>query len=231
MPGRGRDIAVTGVSSDIVWVIGNGVTTGGYTIHRWTGTTWQTIPGGAVRITIDGAGRPWAVNNGNGIFRYSGAAFVPIPGCARDIGGGMTLTVTAGSVWVIGCTAIGADYSVHRWNGSVFEQVPGAGVRIAVDAAGRPWVVNAAGAIFRRNSSALTGTWEQMPGLAQDVGVGLREVWVTGPDNTIWERNLKDGPQVGWRSVPGSAINVSVGSGPAWITDAAQHIHRYRTGL
>jgi hypothetical protein len=36
------------------WVIGTNAVAGGYGIHRWTGTNWSAVPGGAMEITLAG---------------------------------------------------------------------------------------------------------------------------------------------------------------------------------
>lgn len=50
LPGRARDI---GVGSDgTVWVIGTGTVPGGHSIHRWNGSAWSQIEGGAEAIAV-----------------------------------------------------------------------------------------------------------------------------------------------------------------------------------
>jgi hypothetical protein len=56
-------------SNGSVWVIGSSAQPGGYNIARWSGSGWSGIFGGAVRITVDGSGLPWVVNNGQLIYR------------------------------------------------------------------------------------------------------------------------------------------------------------------
>ena len=64
--GEAQDIGVG--ANGAVWVIGTDVTPGGYGIHRWTGSGWQRIDGGGVRISVDPRGRPWVVNSSHTIF-------------------------------------------------------------------------------------------------------------------------------------------------------------------
>ena len=61
---------VTGLARDVgigangaVWIIGTNKVPGGYDIYRWTGSAWQNIPGGGVRIDVDPQGNPWIVQD------------------------------------------------------------------------------------------------------------------------------------------------------------------------
>lgn len=67
MPGQARDI---GIGANSVWVIGwTRIGGSGYGIYRWTGKSWQQIDGSAVKISVDGSGRPWVVNSAGSIFQ------------------------------------------------------------------------------------------------------------------------------------------------------------------
>ena len=46
LPGTGVDVGVG--ANGAAWLIGRTATAGGYGIHRWTGNSWQSVPGGAV---------------------------------------------------------------------------------------------------------------------------------------------------------------------------------------
>jgi len=81
-----------------------------------------------------------------------------------------------------------AMMNIHTRDGRVI-QVPvnkSDVVRITYDdvggiphAKGHPWVVNSNGNIYSRAS----GNWQQLPGLAKDIGVGADgSVWVIGMD-------------------------------------------------
>jgi hypothetical protein len=60
-----------------------------------------------------------------------------------------------GVVWIIGNDPPGVgDKTIYRWDGNAFQQIAGAGVRIAVDPNGRAWMVNTAGAISRWGESS-----------------------------------------------------------------------------
>ena len=80
-----------------VWVIGTGAVPGGFGIFRWTGSTWENVPGGAARIAVGPGGVPWVTNSNGNIFRRTGNDWQVMPGAAHDVDIG-----PEGSVWVIG---------------------------------------------------------------------------------------------------------------------------------
>src|SRR5262249_26286183 len=101
LPGLARDIGAGADGS--VWVIGtNPVGNDGVGDFRWTGSDWEAIDGGGVRIDVDEGGNPWVVNSGGQIFRRINDRWQLLPGLARDIGAGAD-----GSVWVIGTNPVG----------------------------------------------------------------------------------------------------------------------------
>ncbi|WP_458789416.1 tectonin domain-containing protein [Adonisia turfae] len=61
--GRAKDIAA-GATTDSIWLIGTNPVPGGYGIYQWNGSGWVGKPGGAVKITVDENGTPWATNSG-----------------------------------------------------------------------------------------------------------------------------------------------------------------------
>ena len=126
-----------------------------------------------------------------------------------------------GSVWFISAaTTNGADGSIYRVTPSGPQQVAGGAMRIAVDPAGNPWVVNSGNQIFRWNGSG----WQQMPGAARDVGIGANgAVWVIGTDMSPYKWNGSN-----WSKISGGAVLISVDpSGNPWVVNAANQIWRY----
>lgn len=124
MPGAAIDIAAG--DDGEVWAIGTNAAFGGHSIHRWDGNNWTTVPGGAERIAVDDDGNPWVANSQHLIFRGDGGSWHPVPGAARDLGAG------DGGVWAVGIDPHPSGYGVYKWNGTTFDQAPGAGVRIEV---------------------------------------------------------------------------------------------------
>jgi glucose/arabinose dehydrogenase len=165
LPGAARDIAVGGPGNGTTWAIGVSAIGANFSIHRWTGSTWQTMTGAATRIAVDSAGNAWVVNAAAQIYHWNGAAWDMMPGAATDIGAGLD-----GSVWVIGLGG-----GIYRWNGTNWTAVQGAASQIAVDAAGLAWVINSGGGIYHWTGSTFVPT----PGSAADVGSG-GTTWVVG---------------------------------------------------
>lgn len=102
------------------------------------------LPGSASRIDVDAGGTAWVVNAQGDVFRWNGSfngnPWIHVSGVlARDIaiGAGNTVFVT------------GMDDKVYRWTGSAWAVRQGAANNITVSAAGVPYVVNAAGKIYR----------------------------------------------------------------------------------
>ena len=154
--------------------------------------------------------------------------FTAMPGSAKDIGIG-----ASGHVWIIGTDAHGnGDFGIYNWSLGSWRRADGGAIRIAVSPTGVPWVVNAGGNIWRRTTnSATTGTWELMPGLATDIGIGYDgSVWIVGSitaparEGQIFKFNGS-----GWdQANNGSGVRISVGpSGDPWIlTSTAAIFHR-----
>ena len=68
-----------------------------------------------------------------------------------------------GSVWVIGDNPIGANFSIHRWDGVQWHQLPDAGFRISASFANSAWMVD-----FDRNIFEwVINNWVRRPGGAQ----------------------------------------------------------------
>jgi hypothetical protein len=68
-----------------------------------------------------------------------------VDGKAREISIGPD-----GSVWVIGGDSVGGGSTIWRWTGETWEQVEGAGTRIAAGRRGHAWVVNGNNDIFQK---------------------------------------------------------------------------------
>jgi peptidoglycan hydrolase-like protein with peptidoglycan-binding domain len=158
-------------------------------------------------------------------------AWEALPGLARDIGVGGN-----GAVWIIGTDDVGnGDGSIWKWNGSGWTPTDGGAVRIATDRNGVPWIVNSAGSIYRRSSSSpSSGTWDQMPDSATDIGAGFDDV------NSIWivsATHVDGADDFTIRKFNGSTwdtttevsggLRIAVGpTGVPWITNTAGQIFR-----
>ncbi|MDP1981618.1 MAG: hypothetical protein Q8K23_03670 [Sulfuritalea sp.] len=204
LQGSAVDIAA---SANALWVIGTNPVPGGYGLQHWDGKTFVSASGGAVRIDLDPQGNPWVVNDKDDIFRWTGSAWVGLPGKAKDIGIGAD-----GTVWAIGANKVPGGFGVYRWDAAknVWLDMRGGGVRIDVDASGKPWVVNDAGKIFFGGTS---GWREYSYGvLARDIGVG--------PEGSVFIAAKNDGAvykfdrdSLTWIKRNGGLNEISVGPG------------------
>jgi hypothetical protein len=90
----------------------------------------------------------WVIGEDGRIYRQvnTGDGWIEKPGCATAI-------ANAGKddVWVIGCDAADAagNRSIYQWDGSTWVKRPGAGVEIALQPDGKPWLLQADGSIWR----------------------------------------------------------------------------------
>ena len=144
---------------------------------------------------------------------------------ARDVGVGAN-----GAVWIVSDVSAGnGNYEVKKlvtptlvgleaWSASYAPAT-----RIAVDPSGFPWIVNAAGYIYRW----LGSSWQLMPGGASDIGIGANgTVWVIGTDGLTYRWNGSS-----WTYIPGSGVRIAVDpAGNAWVVNGSYQIYRYVSG-
>jgi len=187
-------------------------------VLRWSGTSWENIPGTASRVAVDAEGAAWVVTADSLIYKYDMATkyWQAKPGTAKDIGIGGD-----GSVWIIGTNAVQGGYDISKWDWSTstWKNIPGGAVKIAVEPSGNAWIVNNTGNVFRYNGSS----WDLKPGLLKDIGIGANGViWCTGPNDAIYKW---DGSN--WQGQSGGASWVSVGpDGNAWVVNAGGEVWR-----
>jgi hypothetical protein len=153
------------------------------------------------------------------------APWQKLPGQARSIASGAD-----GSLWTVGTIAMGnGNYALYRWVGAGWVQANGAGVKVAVDGSGIPWVINAAGEIFVSSG----GQWKRVPGSARDIAAGADgSVWVIGALHlahrlTRAER-MKDLQHSSWNRSRQRRCNApekgsQYGCGPAKIPTSENH--------
>lgn len=196
-----------------------------YPIFKWNETTveWEkeSTGGAAVRISVGPDGSPWVVNSAGKIFHLSHGSWRLLPGSATDIGVGAD-----GSVWVIGGNRSplenGSIFKLDS-DGQAWSQVAGGAVNVSVSNSGAPWVVNAAGGIFRW----VDGGFRDLPGEATDIGVGgeFDSAWVTGARTSGIYYLSRAGA---WVQVPGGAFRISVGpDGKPWVVTGQKTIYRW----
>ncbi|HEX5041713.1 MAG TPA: hypothetical protein VFV75_02345 [Candidatus Polarisedimenticolaceae bacterium] len=209
LPGDLTDVGVA--VNGALFAIGANVAKGGKSIHRWTGSGWKPVPGGAVRIAVDPDGNPWVVNDAGAVYRRTKSKWedvppLPAPGPratapALDVGIGAD-----GTVWVLG-----RGGALYRWSGSAWTTFEGRGdgVALAVGPKGEPWIVSATGDVQRFQPD--TSSWTRFPGQAQDVAVAADgTVFIVGAGPGTVHR-LEAGTWVADPAASGSRIS----AGPA----------------
>jgi len=138
--------------------------------------------------------------------------------------------------WIIGPAAaqtiLNYDAANRRWTG-----VDGAAVRVASSPDGQPWVINQAGAIWRRTrgpTGYADGTWQPVPGgrSARDIAVGADgSVWIidTTPGAAgqgYGIERLMNAAVGAWKAMLGpEAVAIAVGpDGQPWVINASGEI-------
>jgi hypothetical protein len=225
LPGIGNDISVGANGSVFITDFTTVSSTGGYEILKWNGSSWTTIPGAGVRLAVDPSGNPWVINKSHLIFRFNGSYFQRLPGVGTDIGIGAN-----GSVFITDTTTVSptGGFRVLKWNGSNWDIMPGAaGVRVAVDPSGTPWIVNKSNLIYKYNGS----TWTPLTGQATDIGIGADgSVYIVSATfvSPSGGYRISKWNGSGWTAtVSGAGINISVDpNGHPWTVNASELIYR-----
>lgn len=168
------------------------------------GQTWRKLPGAATRIAASDVSA-WITNNAGEIYRYHKGTWTKVDGPkATDIATGSSDR----EVWVLGGKPGSADQNVYRMNGAKWQQISGAGARIAI-ADTSPWVVNSKGEVWNMAG----GKWTQSTSApkAVDIGASKAGVWLLGGNKGSggYEIYKLDGSK--WVKQPGAAMNIAVG--------------------
>src|ERR1700761_8582221 len=125
--GTGADGSVYAVSTTVY------STTGGFTILKWNGTSWDTMTDcSGTRIAADQHGIPWVTNKSNIVYQYSGSVlWNPLTAVqANDIGIGADGSIYI-SAWDTG--VYGYEPPIYKYTGSSWTQVNNAfGTSISV---------------------------------------------------------------------------------------------------
>jgi len=217
--GAATDISVGGKGS--AWVVGRTPRPGGnFNLYRWNGLDWTLESGAVVKISVDPAGNPWAINASHQIYHLGPSGWTHLSGTATDISQGVN-----GSLWVIGTHARLGGFAIYHWNGAGWVAVPGGAVTIAVDPSGNPWAINDAHEIIHW----VGGRFVRFPGSAEDIAVGAGgSVWVTGTNPTAGGYGIFRGIGTGWAEVPGGAVKIAVdANGYPWVVNSAGQIFSY----
>ncbi len=214
MPGIARDIGAGADGS--VWVIGaKQIGEGGNEIYRWAGDQWVLVGGGAQRISVDGAGKPWVATKNNEIYRWNGRGWDGLPGAFVDIA-----VNASGQAWGLSTKKRPGGNEVYRWSGTGWTLIGGGMNRLAVDSNGDAWGVSDRGLIYRW----VGRDWQQLPGAAVDIGIGGGDsVFIAGTDGNVHKWNGS-----GWTKRDGKAFTaISVdGRGVPYAVTPSGEIYR-----
>ncbi|MCL4179674.1 MAG: hypothetical protein KJ072_18240 [Verrucomicrobia bacterium] len=149
-PGRGTDIAV-GANGE-VWMVGwyndlldTDRNPENRDIYRWTGSAWEEVDGGAVRIAVAPDGTPWILNDDGRLRQRVNGEWVPVDGRATDLGIG-----SDGTVWVTTLTDDwGEDGKLARLEGTNWINQTRSSAAVTVDPTGMPWFTMGDGDVYR----------------------------------------------------------------------------------
>jgi hypothetical protein len=215
--GAASNIAVG--ANGAVWSIGLTPTDGSYNIQSLNGNSWQSIDGGGVHIAVDPNGLPWVINEAGQIWQRTTNGWVAVAGLAKDIAIGAN-----GAVWSIGNTPTDGGFNIQSWNGKIWQNIDGGGVRIAVDPKGNPWVINSANQIFRR----VDNSWVLIVGSATDIAIGANgDVWIIGTSAREGGFNISKWNDGNWVDVDGGGKKIAVeNSGIPIVTNHLNQIFR-----
>ena len=171
-------------------------TSGSFSIHRWNGNAWDTIPGGLKHVSVGSAGEVWGVNTSDMIYRYNGNGWTRMPGALKNVSVG-----SDGSVW-----GVNANDSIYRWNGSGWTMISGKLKQISVGSAENVWGVSSNNHAYRWNGNG----WAQMSNWISNVAVASDgTVWATSPENAVYNFTDEDS----WVRVNGVNLSqISAGS-------------------
>jgi hypothetical protein len=124
-------------ANDTIYYIGPDVHEYGGNIYKWTVNGFEQIGGLAKKIEIDPEGNPWVINSHGDIYRMVNERWVLWPGLAEHIGFGQN-----GSIFCIGPIENIYGGKIYEWTGYGWLEKGGSAMRVDVDAAGTPFVVN-----------------------------------------------------------------------------------------
>jgi hypothetical protein len=117
-------------------------------------------------VAVDWEGNPWIVDKSNQVYRWDNSRFVEYEGIAAT-----DIAIGNGQMWIITAHKSGSNYRIARVDLKTgkLHVVGGAATQIAVDANGRPWVVNSAGYVYRWNGKG----WSYKAGIkARSIAAG-----------------------------------------------------------
>ena len=178
--------------------------------HWKSKNIWGVLPGALEHITIDTAGIAWGVDSQGKVVRYQGSYWEELPGKARLIKAGPD-----GSIWMVTQDNHLMQWNVRSqaWTPAISSPIP-AIKRLAINADGKPWVLDNDGKVRRFGGK----TWTTLPELAaKDLDIGPEgTVFVVDDEKYLWRWNAN---RKRWEHLNGEATSVAVGpNGTPWVT-------------
>jgi hypothetical protein len=172
----------------------------------------------------------------------AGKATISIKNAGHSVSATFTLTVTPGKFTDVGVGAdgsvflVGADqisgsegYRVYRYVNNELHKLPDcAAIRIAVSPHGVPWAINYQNQVLMYNA----GSWQQMPGLATDIGIGA-DGSVYAVSTTVYSATggftILKWNGTGWDTMTDcSGIHIAVDQhGTPWVTNKSNIVYQY----
>ncbi len=224
------------LAGGLVWTIndGNGTL---YGLDPATGTLVQSFGLGSIANhfpTPSVADGLLLAPAGNMVKAFEGSAGLPpappAPTFIAHSGSATNISVGADwSVWVVGTTpAAGGGHRIYHWNGNGWTPVGGSAVRISVDPAGNPWVVDASDQIYHLGPTG----WTHLGGSATDISVGANgSLWAIGAGAQLGGFGIYHWNGQVWVKVPGGAVTIAVDpSGNPWAINSAGEIMHWVGG-
>jgi hypothetical protein len=123
-------------------------TTGGFKIYKWnpTNSRWEQQEGGAIKVTVDGKGNPYIIDDDNRMHQRVNGEWARMPGRAFDIAAG-----PEGSLVAVSTRESGAGYYLYKWNftTSRWIQIGDGAKYVTVGPYGGPIFIDNTESIFR----------------------------------------------------------------------------------
>ncbi|MEQ9559337.1 MAG: tectonin domain-containing protein [Rhodospirillales bacterium] len=204
LSGAARDVAIGADGTRFHVEMAKGSPANGAIKMAAKGENWRTLSGGATRIAATDIS-VWVVNGAGEIYRWQKGKWLKVNGpVATDIAVGGTDK----EVWILGGNGKAADQGVYRMHGANWQQMSGAGARIAI-ADTTPWIVNAKGEVWHMTG----GKWAQDRNApkAVDIGASKAGVWLVGGPQGQGGYGIYKLENGKWVRQPGAASNIDVG--------------------